>query len=76
MFWGSDVTIMQHRREAAEGALKFYTDVVDVRSPNIPNTPTYTTANIVKLQACRDINEQTVLRLYANAAKTGLGNCM
>jgi hypothetical protein len=64
---------MHNRKNAALSSLKFFTDIKQIRSSNIPGELSVKDTNII--QAYRNNNPSSVIRSFSDAATTGVGNC-
>ncbi len=74
MLTASDVNNMKQRKLAVLSALKFFTDVKDVKSSNILGFESDEASDIIN--AYREDCARSVISFFANAASTGVGNCV
>lgn len=65
---------MHHRKIAAQSALKFFTDIKNIRSTNIPGCEDLKGWNIIK--EYRDKKHvDSAIDAFLDSAKSGYGNC-
>jgi len=75
MLSAQDVLIMQARKKAAISALKFFDDVKNVISPNLPGFESYQVMADPIINAYRDEHPVSVIASFSDAVSTGYGNC-
>ena len=73
MLTASDVNNMKQRKIAALNALKFFTDIKDIKSSNTQGF-NYPIENDI-IGAYRKQRPRSIMGSFADAAKTGAGNC-
>ncbi len=68
-----DINTMKQRKLAVLSALKFFTDVKDVKSSNIPGFESDEASDIIT--AYRADYGISIMSYFVNAVRTGVGNC-
>ncbi len=65
------------RKHAAQNALKFFTDIKKIESPNLKSSPSfYSFKALMMIHSYRAMNDKFVItQSVADAAKTGVGCC-